>query len=116
MLKVFQKSISKTCAPTGATVIGCKCYQVQLVIGSTVFHPKNLGKKKWVKKILGPKKTFGIHCLCLPINFLVCFVIVDFGGVLFVIQAHTQSMCQILTFLYTFLIYFGEGFFLLLFL
>ena len=28
----------KTCAPTGATVIGCKCYWVQLVLGSTVFH------------------------------------------------------------------------------
>ena len=28
----------KTCAPTGAAGIGCKCYRVQLVIGSTVFH------------------------------------------------------------------------------
>ena len=28
----------KTCAPTGATVIGCKCYWVLLVLGATVFH------------------------------------------------------------------------------
>ena len=46
MLKKIQKIIfkylknMKTCAPTGATVIGCKCYQVQLVLGSTVFHRK----------------------------------------------------------------------------
>ena len=44
MLKKFQKIIfkylknMKTCAPTGATVIGCKCYQVQLELGASVFH------------------------------------------------------------------------------
>ena len=44
MLIKFQKIIfkylknMKTCAPTGATVIGCKCYWVQLVLGATVFH------------------------------------------------------------------------------
>ena len=44
MLIKFQKIIieylknMKTCAPTGATVIGCKCYCVQLVLGATVFH------------------------------------------------------------------------------
>ena len=44
MLKKFQKIIfkylknMKTCAPTGAAGIGCKCYRVQLVIGSTGFH------------------------------------------------------------------------------
>ena len=43
MLIKFQKIIfkylknMKTCAPTGAAGIGCKCYRVQLVIGSTVF-------------------------------------------------------------------------------
>jgi len=43
-IKKFQKINSKylknmkTCAPTGATVIGCKCYWVQLVLGATVFH------------------------------------------------------------------------------
>ena len=42
----FQKRIlkylknMKTCAPTGAAGIGCKWYRVQLVIGSTGFHPK----------------------------------------------------------------------------
>ena len=45
MLKKFQKIIfrylknMKASAHTGATVIGCKCYRVQLVLGSTVFHP-----------------------------------------------------------------------------
>ena len=44
MLKKIQKIVfkylknMKTCAPTGATVIGCKCYWVQLVLGATVFH------------------------------------------------------------------------------
>ena len=44
MLKKNQKIVfkylknMKTCAPTGATVIGCKCYWVQLVLGATVFH------------------------------------------------------------------------------
>ena len=37
----------KTCAPTGATVIGCKCYRAQLVLGATVFH-----KLTFVHKIL----------------------------------------------------------------
>ena len=52
MLIKFQKILfkylknMKTCAPTGAAGIGCKCYRVQLVIGSTVFHlftdPRNV--------------------------------------------------------------------------
>ena len=50
MLKKNQKIVfkylknMKTCAPTGATVIGCKCYWVQLVLGATVFHPRNSRK------------------------------------------------------------------------
>ena len=51
MLKKIQKIVfkylknMKTCAPTGATVIGCKCYWVQLVLGATVFHQYNRTKE-----------------------------------------------------------------------
>ena len=53
---------------------------------------KNLGSKKKVfgKKTWGPKKKFwvqnffGKHRLCATIRFLLCSLIVDFGGVLLV--------------------------------
>ena len=57
MLKKFQKIIfkylknMKTCAPTGATVIGCKCYRVQLVLGATVFHRIRYEESKYAKKV-----------------------------------------------------------------
>ena len=41
----------KTCAPTGATVIRCKCYRVQLVLGATVFHRIKYEESKYAKKV-----------------------------------------------------------------
>ena len=42
-------------------------------------------KKLWVKRNVRSKKTIGKHCLYARNRFLVCFVIVDFGGVLLVL-------------------------------
>ena len=65
MLIKFQKIIfkylknMKTCAPTGATVIGCKCYRVQLVLGATVFHRYSA---RWLLSLLEKKMFPLIHC------------------------------------------------------
>ena len=58
MLIKFQKVIleylknMKTYAPRGATVIRCKCYPVQLVLGSTVFHRYNVSSPKVYKTVI----------------------------------------------------------------
>ena len=58
MLKKIQKIVfkylknMKTCAPTGATVIGFKCYRGQLVLGSTVFHRYNVSSPKVYKTVI----------------------------------------------------------------
>ena len=57
MLVKFKKLIfkylknMKTCAPRGATGIGCKCYLVQLVMGSTVFHRSMFSSENTLKLI-----------------------------------------------------------------